>query len=531
MVDRKTISEVRTSLSKDSRPSLLAAIVIFLLFVFVNLLGNNQKIASVIWNMVVIKECRQPFRFIPRLEDQAIDGDLFANVIDIEHKPGKIYCYSIYSGNKAQALPEDITLISSNFAFKLISKTGRQESESVESEDFFNYQASLDPNESKGGVIKFSTIESSVNSLTQIEVEESEKPDKINELPSEGGANNISSPSVSGTSSDKDSLESDIIDSGQSSGDEVYNGSETLVSQSKILSLESEYLKIILSEIINVAESRSHNIGNLSISILKLNPEGASSKCCEYAGFNDYIGRFPASLAKLFWGIQFYDKYGTDNLSRRDQDLLWKMLHESDNEAASYIIDTLSSTSEYIPEDNALWVSKRQSVNHYYTNAGFFQPFNISQKNFPIPYLGYDSPEGRELLLRGEESNPTRNVLTSAHVTRILLDIETDQAVNPDVSAEIKSQIFQDLDPQIWNDTLYNSVEGFFGEGLPAEANIYTKVGWTSFSRQEGAIIHSANGDARYILVVLGDDPSYSEDEELFPIISRLVYEKIQYLN
>ena len=78
-----------------------------------------------------------------------------------------------------------------------------------------------------------------------------------------------------------------------------------------------------------------------------------------------------------------------------------------------------------------------------------------------------------------------------------------------------------------WKKIQYNSVEGFFPEKLPLYAQVFSKVGWYSGSRQDAAIIYSPDRNSRYILVIFGNNKKYAEDKEIFPDISLLVYDKM----
>lgn len=52
-------------------------------------------------------------------------------------------------------------------------------------------------------------------------------------------------------------------------------------------------------------------------------------------------------------------------------------------------------------------------------------------------------------------------------------------------------------------------------------------MGWTFSGRNDDAIIISPDQKARYIFVILGDDPAFYEDKTFYPEVSKLVYEEM----
>ncbi len=275
---------------------------------------------------------------------------------------------------------------------------------------------------------------------------------------------------------------------------------------------------------VEIAGGRGLSIQQLSITLINLND-------LSFAAHNEQQSFFPASLTKLFWLIALFGYYDSGKLPQNsisDEDL-YRMVQDSDNNAASRVLDLLTGTQsgpELNDEDLRNWAKQREIVNSYFEGAGYFG-VNISQKNFPIPDLSLDSPTGRELQMRGgNESFPVRNSLTSWSVARLLFEIEQGQAVSESYSRRARQLLKRDF--IIEQTKEYDSIQGFLGGGLsPNDVTLFSKPGWTSFSRQDAAIIYGPNNSARYILVVLGDDAGYAEDWEVFPQISRYIYLKM----
>ena len=91
----------------------------------------------------------------------------------------------------------------------------------------------------------------------------------------------------------------------------------------------------------------------------------------------------------------------------------------------------------------------------------------------------------------------------------------------------MKKLMKRDLSPVAWKNKEFNAIEGFLGEKLPQNIKFYSKMGWNFKTRNDAAIIVSPDEKSKYILVVLGDDPSFYKDKTLFPEISRMVYDRM----
>ena len=300
---------------------------------------------------------------------------------------------------------------------------------------------------------------------------------------------------------------------------------------------QSDYLSEIIDDTLIIMEMEGYPTSSVSISLVEI----SSDYCCKYAGYQDQVRRFPASVVKLFWIAMLYGKYEYGEMERgypisyEDE---FESIHNSDNEASSRIVDAISNSEskEQNLDEKELeeWISQRLSLNEYFQRAGY-NDINISQKTYPIPYLDMFEPQGPDSQLReylfenGMTSFPVRNYLTTFNVARLLYEIESGNSISNDYSFEIKELMRHDNSPKSWKNIPYNSIEGFFGEYLPEEATILTKVGYTlDYGRQEASIITSADGRKRYILVVFANDSIFSDEpSDIFPKISRFIYDEI----
>ncbi|AFY79967.1 serine hydrolase [Oscillatoria acuminata] len=291
----------------------------------------------------------------------------------------------------------------------------------------------------------------------------------------------------------------------------------------------SEQLQLIIEESIDLVASKGLPTAAFSISLI-------DAKTGEMTGYQDKTLRYPASLSKLFWMVALYAQVEKqllpeDTVFYTEKCLtnICKMAQKSDNDAASRILDLLTDTTSQPQnsENYDQWLNQRQWVNRFFQEAGY-QDINIGQKNFPIPYLKLEEPQGFELRMRGNPENPLRNKMSSEQVARLMYEIVNGQAVSQKATENMMQLLRRDLRPEVWQQEQYNSVQGFLSELLPrSEVYVASKVGWTSTSRQEVAYIATEDGKSAYILAIFGDDPAFANDWKIFPEISLHIYRRM----
>lgn len=290
-------------------------------------------------------------------------------------------------------------------------------------------------------------------------------------------------------------------------------------------------LQIILDNAISASYQQDLVLEKLSISLVNLN----SSPCCSYAKIGDHTPRFPASISKLFWMVALYGQYHSNFLVRDTitEEEIQKMIVKSDNEPASKVVDQLTeakSQPNLSVEEFQNWKERRFWLNRYFEKAGYgysANEINITQKNFPVPSLELYEPEGTELQIRENPDVPVRNKLTTYNIARLLFEIYTEQAISVDYSKRMKVHLNRSLASEEWKDKPFNSIEGFLGEYLPPDVHFFSKAGWTSGTRNDAAIIESPDGKTRYILVILGDDSTYADNDSFLPTLSKEIYNKL----
>jgi hypothetical protein len=296
-------------------------------------------------------------------------------------------------------------------------------------------------------------------------------------------------------------------------------------------------LKTIVGGVVDLIKVQGYPIKHISISLVDLN----SQHCCDYAGYLDQEQRYPASVVKLFWLVALYGYYHTGKLtpetiiSAEDEEL---MAHYSSNGAASRVLDAITQTTSGSDLDQAelqAWLSDRNQVNEFFQLA-HYKHVNIAHKTFPIPELGLTERAGRDLQFANGDYKKTdrvpdsRNYLTTYEIARLLYEIANDQAISSEYSQRIKQHLRHSNDPAIWQTEFPNAIADFFGEYLPPDTQLFTKLGYTfNDGRQEAAIIKSGDGQVQFILVVFANDPMFStEGSKLFPEIAQYTFEQMK---
>jgi len=246
----------------------------------------------------------------------------------------------------------------------------------------------------------------------------------------------------------------------------------------------------------------------------------------QIAGYQQQQLRYPASVVKLFWLVTFlaYRQAGLVTAETAAQVDLAAMMQQSSNDAASAVVDAITGTTsgDALPPEQLLqWRQQRAQLSDFFRAAGYGY-LNLQHKNFPIYSLGQEEPQGREQQLRGGDSQPSRNLLSTWQTARLLYEIYSLQAVSPAMSHQM--QELMERPPQ----GRAQHWAGFLGAALPGDAFVMGKEGQTSATRHDGVIVTRSDGRLAYILVVFGDDPAYSADDRFLPALDRLVWQAMQ---
>jgi hypothetical protein len=237
---------------------------------------------------------------------------------------------------------------------------------------------------------------------------------------------------------------------------------------------------------------------------------------------------YPASVVKLFYMVavnEWLEKQmlqTSKELERATRD----MIIDSSNDGTSLIIDMLSGTTSG-PELSAgpfeTWKHQRNIVNRYLKSLGWeeLDTINACQKTWG------DGPYGRERAFYGEMLE-NRNMLTTNATAKLLHSIVGGVAVSSGRSQAMMALLKRSLNPEdLPTDVEEDQITGFLGGGLPQNAQIWSKAGWTSQVRHDAAYIELP--DLRpYLLVVFTEGKAHAKSREILPFVSQQIAEAIR---
>lgn len=240
---------------------------------------------------------------------------------------------------------------------------------------------------------------------------------------------------------------------------------------------------------------------------------------------------YPASIVKLFYLVAVHEWLEgkmvaeTVELNRAIRD----MIVPSSNDATSLIVDVLTGTTSG-PELPAppfeTWQKQRNIVNRYFQSLGWseFESINVNQKTW------CDGAYGRERAFLGELME-NRNMLTTNAVSKLLHSIIGGVAVSSERSQKMMQLLKRSLDPNEFVDSDgENQITGFIGAGLPTNARLWSKGGWTSRVRHDTAYVEIPNAPP-YLLTVFTQSKANAQNKEILPFISQAIASAVQHLN
>jgi beta-lactamase class A len=221
---------------------------------------------------------------------------------------------------------------------------------------------------------------------------------------------------------------------------------------------------------------------------------------------------YPASVIKLFF---MCDVFATHKETISDMDrALKEMITVSDNDATAYIVDILAKTSPG-PDlhGRALrrFIDRRRAINRRFQKLGYEK---VSAMMKPWSF----GPFGRDKQALGP-NRENRNRATSNEVASLLLWIARGRA--PSAAAQM-TLLSRPLDPLR---TEENQVKEFIGEALPIGSKLWSKAGWTSEVRHDGAYVELADG-RKYVLVVF--TRGQAAEVNLVPSVTRNVFAEMR---
>jgi Beta-lactamase enzyme family len=235
---------------------------------------------------------------------------------------------------------------------------------------------------------------------------------------------------------------------------------------------------------------------------------------------------YPASIVKLFYLVACHEwlERGMIPPSVELNRALRDMIVDSSNDGTGYVMDLLTGTTsgpELPPGPFETWKAQRNIVNRYFEGLGWveLESINVNQKTWG------DGPYGREQDFVGTQRE-NRNRLTTDATARLLHSIVGGVAVSAGRSQSMMQLMERNLDPTALAEDPENQVTGFIGAGVPLEAKVWSKAGWTSTVRHDAAYVELPNKHP-YLLVVFTEGKQASATEAILPFVSAKIAEAV----
>lgn len=231
---------------------------------------------------------------------------------------------------------------------------------------------------------------------------------------------------------------------------------------------------------------------------------------------------YPASVVKLFYLVAVHEwlEKGMTQPCQELERALSDMIVDSSNDATSLIVDILTGTTsgpELPTGPFETWKYQRHIINRYYQSLGWeeLETINVCQKTWG------DGPYGRERAFYGEMLD-NRNMVTTNATAKLIHSIVGGVAVSSKRSQAMMNLLKRSLNPNdLPTDVEEDQITGFLGGGLPQNAQIWSKAGWTTQVRHDAAYIELSE-QRPYILVVFTEGKANAKRRDILPLISGL---------
>lgn len=116
-----------------------------------------------------------------------------------------------------------------------------------------------------------------------------------------------------------------------------------------------------------------------------------------------------------------------------------------------------------------------------------------------------------------------RNMLTTNATALLLHSIVGGVAVSRGRSQAMMTLLKRSLNPADWaTSNEDNQITGFLGNGLPQDAQLWSKAGWTSQVRHDAAYIELPHQHP-YLSVVFTEGKANSQNRAILPFVSQQI--------
>lgn len=230
---------------------------------------------------------------------------------------------------------------------------------------------------------------------------------------------------------------------------------------------------------------------------------------------------YPASVVKLFYMAASYAFMDEGRLAMTPElkRALTAMIRISSNDATAYIVDLLTGTTggpELPLPALKRWLHRRACIGAYFHNKNWPELLQCSM----IQKTWEDSPYGRESQSRLLFPN-TRNQLSTNAIARLLWAIWRSEIGTAISCKKMRALMSRNIMQERKIPAEHNQITGFFGEGLPRGAKLWSKAGWTSWCRHDAAVIELPRTGRTFILVALLESEAMANNQSILPDLAR----------
>jgi beta-lactamase class A len=259
-------------------------------------------------------------------------------------------------------------------------------------------------------------------------------------------------------------------------------------------------------------------------------PEGAPPEGFAHNGTRPF---YPCSVVKMFWMAACLARIEEGAVGPHAE--LDRALHDmiawSSNTATNYVIDQVTGTTgDTLLDGDALagWIAARGWANEWLRSlrVAEFRGINVCQKNMD------DDRYGRERQLVDALGH---NSLTTKATARLFHEIFDGRTFSPAGRDRMRRLLARRHDPEWVEAHPAAQVRGYLGAGLPAEAKLWSKAGWTgwtgdaraSYRRHDAARIE-VPGPPPFTLVVFTEGRGMSESDTALPMAATRALEIVR---
>jgi beta-lactamase class A len=248
------------------------------------------------------------------------------------------------------------------------------------------------------------------------------------------------------------------------------------------------------------------------IAVTVVDLRGATPAWAAYRGDERH---YPASVIKLFFLAYAHHRMEAGQLADTPelQRALRDMIVDSANDATATVVDYVTGTTggpELPPAELAAWHDQRLAVTRWFEAQGYRNVLAVRKTWAEGPY-------GREMQ-DAVAHPPRRNFLSTNDTARLLLEIAQGRCVSPARSAQMLELMKRDpFTPKADTDS---QDTGFTGPALSPGMKLWSKAGWTSWTRHDAALVELPGG-GRVILVVFTESRDHANNRKIIPAVAR----------